>query len=424
MLEQFDTSLADADFRLIYIILHSLNYEHMDQDGWESDAAMGTRIYLRNCDFLSKLLGCIDFLNKGLSDLYQEFCKHQDGEEIPQIMARADSISTALDAALTFVWNFGAKSIDRIYMHRKGFLRASLQSIHIAHMYLCSDFPSFKDYGKVIFSRCIGVIQGFSELRTPAIEIGSNHNFTTLLMQSILGEVDFTSSDELNNVIQILIFFSISSQSEISHKLFSDRTYYYLLQHLTNFTLNQGYSNCGYELFYIGCLLMINMLKTPVDLNLVYSMRIFEDIVTLFTKFLSTIKLEDIVKFEDYYKFIWGSLDPFTSFFFIPSNSLMGYLHMNSLFLYKELSNLYFRLALFSLDLLLSRDISRKQFLEENLLTHLVIAAWFVSGIFPMLTSKYPEITYLPVPSLYDIAVVQLVRQGCGNYTQLIHPPV
>ena len=479
LLTSFEQALESANYRLMYVILNTLNHDHVNEQGWQSNEAIGTRIYLTSRNFLPLLFDCIDGLNQQLLEVYQkheslvaldstdnqtmlrqlgtddaitqppldcvdglnqqllleDFKKHEsfvaldstDNQAMLRELGTADSITLALDAALGLLWNFGANSTDRILLFSREFLELCQRTTQLAYYLICCPYKEFNGNGKALFGKCLGVIQGFSELRSPAISIGRNIRFLQILQHFIINPADY-NRELLEPVLQVLIFFSCSSQNEISQILCENHFYHNLLIHFSRSEISRDYSSISFEVSYIACLLMLNWLKTPQNVQR-YTTDTIEYMLILFTKFYKKVKIENIIKFEEDTRFIWGSLDPFVSFFFIPKNSFIGeVLHNSALYDAKvhELCQRYFQIALFALDVLLSREANRKQLIQERLLSYLIIANWFLPscGILPRIKKCYPEIHCSPVPSLYDIAATQAVRRGLRDFTEVIHPSI
>ena len=434
MLARFDEELAARDYRKIYIMIFSLNHEHINMNGWESNEAMGTRIFIYNSGFLDQLYNCIQFLNEQLIVKHEQFLEfiNQDPESqsIPErlrLLGSADSISSALTSALGLVWNLGAKGTDRIRLYTRGFLELSQESMHLAnHHLLRSAHSEFRGIGNAVFGKCLGVIQGYSELRVPAIKIGHDLKLMQIIQNKILN-ADQLSNEHMEDVLQILVLFSCSTQHEISNLFLQYNVYGNLLRYFCSITPKRDYDNKSYEMFYIACLLMLNCLRTPLVTSVEQAFLI--DLLKLFNTFLHNIDLQDIIAFEEGTKFLWGTLDPFLSYFFIPQDSLIGRIRDSSSSkhdLSSQLIHRYYTLALFCLDVLLSREPSRQQLLDENLLTFLIIAHWIVpnAGIYDRIKKWYPEISHLSVPSLYDIAATRVASLGYREFVQVIHPCV
>ncbi|KAI6652157.1 hypothetical protein LOD99_7174 [Oopsacas minuta] len=424
LLAQFDEIMKDKNYRLLYVLLHSLNHEHINKHGWESNEALGTRLYLYNCNFLDLLFSCINSLNGQLFDLEKDIPCQQNSETQLELFGTADSICTALNAAMELLWNLGARSTDRILLFRKGFLDLSQQSERIACGYRESPHEQFRGIGKALSGSCLGAIQGYSELRAPALKIGNDIRFMATILYNIINSEEY-STQHMEDVLRILILFSCSNQYKIS-LIFIQRDFYsHLLNHFVTRPLVRNYSNSNYEIFYIVCLLMLNWLKTPLADNPPTELMV--SLVRLFKLFSTSIELQHILDFEDHTGFIWGTLDPFLSFFFIPRTSIIGRIYYNSsshVGIALELLKCYFRVLVFSLDVILHRDLSRQQLLEEDLFTFLIIADWYVpdAKLLSRIKQWYPEISYLPVPSLYNISATQAVVQGYGEFPEVIHP--
>ena len=430
MLIHFDQALNNiTNYRVLYVVLHALNHDHMNEQGWESNEAIGTRLYLANHGFLSQLFNCISKLNQqllGVYEQYNSFIAQQitDNSAKLKLLGSADSITQALEAALALLWNFGANSTDRILLFRMGYLSLCQTSTQIAYQLTICPYKEFNGNGKALFGKCLGVIQGFSELRSPAIAIGRDARFMQVIKELITNPADY-NREQVEPVLQILIFFSCSSQNEISKFICENNFYGNLLFYFSRREIARDYSNINFEVSYIACLLMLNWLKTPLLMHWQNTDTV-QDILILFTKFSNKVKIEDIVKFEEDTLFIWGSLDPFLSYFFIPKSSFVGEILFNSSAFsadYQELCQRYLQLSLFALDVLLSREANRQQLIQEHL-THLVIANWFLPtcGIHLRIKHRYPEMRCLPVPSLYDIAAMHAVCQGFRDFTEVIHP--
>ena len=432
MITAFREAITSDNYRIIYVILNTLNHDHVNGEGWQSNEAIGTRLYLTDCKFLPLLFNCVRGLLQRLSELYQEYHasvseKSTDIAAQQLQLGKADSVTQALDAALGLLWNFGANSTDRILLFERGFLGLSQSCMQLAYHLICCPYEEFNGNGKALFGRCLGVIQGYSELRTPAIYIGNNINFLNLILYFITNPADY-NREQLEPVLQVLIFFSCSSQNEISKILVENDFYQNLLRHFSGGEITRDYSYMKFEVFYIVSLLMLNWMKTPNGMQFEMTNSI-QELLILFTKFSKKVEVENIVTFEEDTRFIWGSLDPFVSFFFIPKNSFIGCV-LSNIASYsanvQELCQRYFELALFSLDVLLSREENRKQLIQERLLSHLIIAHWYLPylNILPRIKQCYPELPYLPVPSLYDTAAMQAVCQGFRHFTEVIYPTV
>ena len=434
MLARVNEELSARDYRKIYVILFSLNHEHINRDGWESDTAMGTRIFIYNSGFLDQLYNCMQFLNEQLIDTHTRFMEFinqapesQSFPEKNRLLGSADSISTALTSALGLIWNLGAKGTDRIRLYTRGFLNLSQESMRLAsHHLLGSSQSEFRGIGKAVFGKCLGVIQGYSELRAPAIKIGRDLKLMNFLLNNILN-AEQLSNEHMEDVLQILVLFSCSTQCEISILFLQSQVYDKILRYFSFITPMRDYDNKNYEIFYVACLVMLNCLKTPLVVQINQPFLI--DLLKMFNTFFHYINLQNIIDFEDFTKFLWGTLDPFLSYFFIPQNSLVGWLRNTTSSqddIYSQLIRSYYALTLFCFDVLLSREPSRQQLLDENLLTFLIIAHWIIpnAGIYDRLKKWYPEISYLSVPSLYDIAATKVASLGYREFVEVIHPSV
>lgn len=434
LLARFDDELKARNYRKLYVMIYSLNHEHINMHGWESNEAMATRIFIYSSGFLDQLYNCIQFLNEQLINSHNNFIEfinqEPENQSIPEklrLLGTADSISTALTSVLGLVWNLGAKGTDRIRLYTRGFLELSQESMHLANYHLLrSSQREFVGIGREVFAKCLGVIQGYSELRAPAIKIGHDLKLMEILQNNILHS-DRLSNEHMEDVLQILVLFSCSTQHEISKLFLQYNVYANMLQHFRSVIPNEDYYNKSYEIFYIACLFMLNCLRTPFVVQISHSFLI--DLLKMFNTFFQNINLQHIINFEDRTKFLWGSLDPFLSYFFIPQDSLIGCLGRSASSqhdLYSQLTNSYYTLTLFCLDVLLSREPSRQQLIDENLITFLIIAHWNIpnAGIYDRLKKWYPEISYLSVPTLYDIAATKVASLGYREFVEVIHPSV
>ena len=417
-LEGFYCALsADLDYELISNSLDALAHSCFNVS-WDSDEAVGYRLYLNSVGFIAKLLQLIQTLNSILKKNYEhakDISIVDDNVHFKWIEDILLSFQTLLKA-LRSLMLFSARWEDKMLMCELKLPAIIQETFAIAKLYLTPNDVTLGQIGDTITYYCSIELQLLLSVRPVSVLFGLDKQFIELLKDCLVSKRGLSREQESDSIC----LFNLSGTACVSRLLYSSGIYAEIIQHYLHQNTFRLGDTIKYEQYYRVALVTLHMLKTP-NLSLT-SARIVEDASSLLNIFLSTLKAEDIASIEQG-GFCFGTLENYFSILFIPTNSILGEIIANSESKekYKSLIHNCYKMGVFTMEVLMLLEAGRRVILSENLLPHLVIADWTVGNLASKIKLHFPSVTHLPVPSLYDIAALKAVSIGIGDYKQMMH---
>lgn len=442
LVKEFSKTVENKEYRTLYNIMHYLNHDLMNvgPGGWGSESALCARLYLKHCGFLSELKSLLvkifdetyenfnkltntphecsndPTLNSGdyfsqINTLHDNSASRCLNSQVYDLIAQLDSCQLAITGILAFIWNFGALWEDRIYLKQSGFFKYVIHALQLSEQLKYCPNVTVSAFGKNIYDKAIGVLDGLVELKELGIEIGTDINLMTILGDALyncrVSSIFYQSMEEL---VLSLIFFSASAHNAVTRLISYHKIYDVILYKYSTMTCVSPYSHA--VLYNIG-MFCLHLLKTPY---LVISDLALKNILSILEAIIFNANITRNAEFERNNGYLWGSLEPFLSFFVKPSNCFIKYIE-NFDKSYPEIQfvEYYDKMALYILDVTLESERNRQQLIEEGLLPYFLIVSWRVPGLIDRLRLFYPE--YITkVPKLKQIATISYGFQYEGYF--------
>ena len=385
---------------------------------WDSNEAVGYRLYMSSMGFLPILLELIETLNSSLRDIFKhakDLSKIDDNVHFKWMDDMFCVFQTLLKAIRTLML-FSARWEDKMLMCKLNIPSLIMETFSIAKLYLTPKDITLEGIGDAILYYCFLELQLLLSVRPVSVMFGLDIEFIKLLKDCLLSKRGMSQEQRPDAIC----LFNLSGSASVSRLLYSSGIYTEVIKYYLTQKLSEAEDSVRYELYYRVALVTLHMLKTP-NLPLT-SPQIVEDSSALLNYFLSNTTAEGIANIErDCICF--GTLENYFSILFIPSNSILGGIiaDSDSKEKYKSLIQNCYKMGVFTMEVLMLIEAGRRVILSENLIPHLVIADWTVGNIASKVKLHFPSITHLPVPSLYDIAALKAVSTGIGDYKEMMH---
>ncbi|KAI6659999.1 hypothetical protein LOD99_14340 [Oopsacas minuta] len=413
-IEQFNRSIStdEYDYQLLSDSLDVLEVSCFNVS-WDSDEAVGARLFIHSMGFLPNLCKVVRGLNSKLKSSFDELFT-TDGKR-----TLADNIllcSHILAQALSDLMLLSARWEDKMIICKMNFPSVISDTFFIARLFLSVKYNRLQRIGESLIHYCIRELQLLLSVRSVSVEFGLNIKFVKTLKDSlILGR-----GLSRHHISDAICLFNLSGSSSVSRLLYSSGIYSEVIKHYLNQDITKISDSNLFELHFRISLVTLHMLKTP---NLsVTSDEILQHSADLLRRFLSHITAENIADIERGC-FCFGTLENYISVLYIPSNSIIGKLMSDEIYLvkYSALIQDFVSMGILTMEVLMMLEPGRRVILSENLLPHLVIADWTTGHMLSKVKLHFPSIPNLPVPSLYDIAAIKAVHIGIGDYKEMMH---
>ena len=386
---------------------------------WDSNEAVGYRLYMNSIGFLPILFELIEKLNASLKDIFErakDTPETYDDDDDPEWMDDLIRVFQTLLKAIRTLMLFSARWEDKMLMCELKFPSLIRDTLSIAQLYFTLKDKTLRQIGDSVVYYCSMELQLLLSVRAVSVQFGLDRKFLEILKDCLILKRGMSSEQRPDAIC----LFNLSGAASVSQLLYSSGIYEEIINFYQSQKLYTADHSLKYEVFYRVALVTMHMLKTP-NLHMT-SPKVVRNSSTLLNYFLSKVTAEDIANIERD-GICFGTLENYFSILFIPSNSILGKIMAGSESRdkYRSLISNCFKMGVFTMEVLMLLEAGRRVILSENLLPHMVIANWTIGNLTNKIKLHFPSITHLPVPSLYDIAALKAVSIGIGDYKEMMH---
>ncbi|KAI6645996.1 hypothetical protein LOD99_13249 [Oopsacas minuta] len=398
LLEQIDNAIDQTNIPHVQTRLERLIHFHND---CHLSRGVGTQLYLVNKGFIHKLRDLLVYLHSEL----------ENEDSSSEIMTRTNL--KCISDIIHVLWSYADSREMLLLMSQLEFTKEFLRLYFLANTKVITSKVN-QIYWQDICHDCHGIFQMIVEVKDVAIRLGNDETFLKILKTNFLRP----TLEFFDCCLQSNIFLSISIHKSTSVNLYCHGIYLEILEH---FVANQyiSFDSRISRIYSNVSLIILNSLKTP-NLILFGSKFLFQA-SRLLGLFLRDVSIQEIIQYEHTHNTTWNIIEHFIGFFFVPSNSILASVMFCEKTTGKHpIVDLYFKMAHFSLKVLLRQEKHRSRILAEKLLELLIIADWRCGGIQEELRLYFSGLHSYPVPSLHDICAVQAYCYGLGDYSDLM----